>query len=269
MNENEQKAGWTGRADYEERREERIDRLRGRAAAHARASDEADRRAHEAVAGVPLGQPNIHGALTGAIRRSQAATERSIREAEAAEYAAEKADAAERNRAISSDDPAAIEKLKSKMAKLERVRDEMKAANKLCRGKDRAAAEAKLRELGVAEESWSDMLDGRIKGFPGWMLSNTTAEIGRLRKRVEELERRASGPAPEGWAFDGGEVEVNVEANRVQVRFAERQDEETTRKLKANGFRWSRWEKAWQRMLTPTAVGCARAMFPKVEGGAE
>ena len=261
-------SGWTGRADYEERREARIDRLRERAEAHGRASMEAGEMAHAAMAGVPLGQPNIHGALTGAIRRSQAATERSIREAEAAGYAAEKADAAERNTAISSDDPAAIAKLKAKMAKLERVRDAMKEANKLCRGKDRAAAEAKLRELGVAEESWSDMLDGRIKGFPGWMLSSTTAEIGRLKERIEQLERRATEAPPEGWEFDGGKVVVNVEANRLQVVFDTRQDEETVRRLKANGFHWSRWERAWQRMLTPAAVHAAERMFPKA-GGAE
>lgn len=267
----ERSVGWTGRADYEERREARIDRLRERAEAHGRASMEAGERAHAAVAGIPFGQPNIHGALTGAIRRSQAATERSIREAEAAGYAADAADAAELNTAISSDDPAAIEKLKAKMAKLEKVRDAMKEANKLCRGKDRAAAEAKLVELGVAEEDRKDMLDGRIKGFPGWMLSGTTANIARLRKRIEELESRASEAAPAGWAFEGGKVVVNVDANRLQVVFDERADEETVGRLKANGFHWSRWERAWQRQLNPRSVGCARMMFPAVvaEGGAE
>lgn len=259
----EKSVGWTGRADYEARREARIDRFRERAEAHGRASMEAGERAHAAVAGIPFGQPNIHGALTGAIKRSQAATERSIREAEAAGYAAEKAEAAERNTAISSDDPEAIEKLKAKLGKLEKVREEMKEANKLCRGKDRAKAEARLMELGVKEEDRKEMLDGRLKGFPRWMLSNLTANIARLRERVETLERRAATPAPEGWAFDGGEVEVNVDANRVQVRFAERQGEEVTKKLKANGFRWSRWEGAWQRMLTPAAVHVAERMFPK------
>lgn len=271
MNENEKKAGWTGRADYEERREARIERLRGRAEAHGRASMEAGERARAAVAGIPFGQPNINGALTGAIKRSQAATERSAREAEAAGAAAAAAEAAERNTAISSDDPEAIEKLKAKLEKLEKVRESIKEANKLCRRKDRAAAEAKLRELGVDEKEFGEMLDGRIKGLPAWMLSNTTANIARLKKRIEEMERRASGPAPEGWAFDGGKVEANVEANRLQVVFDERADVETVRRLKANGFHWSRWERAWQRMLTPRAVGCARAMFPAVaaEGGAE
>ena len=258
-----------GRADYEERREARIERLKGRAAAHAKASYEESRKAHRAVERIPFGQPNIRGALTGAIKRSQAATERSIREAEVAERAAEAAEAAERNTAISSDDPNALDKLRKKLAVMERTRERIKEANKLCRGKDRAAAEAKLREMGVEEESLAEMLDGRLKGFPSYVLSNLTANIGRVQKRIEAMERLASTPLPEGWEFEGGKVVVNAEINRLQIVFKTRQDEATTARLKRNGFKWSRWEMAWQRMLTPAAVGCARAMFPKVEGGAE
>lgn len=124
-----------GRADYEERRQARIDRYWEMAAKHRARETEAGKAAHAAVAGIPLGQPNIHGALTGAIKRSQAATERSIREADAASRAEERAEAAERNTAVSSDDPAALDKLRAKVEKLEKVREEMKAANKLCRGR--------------------------------------------------------------------------------------------------------------------------------------
>lgn len=263
-----------GRADYEERRQARIDRYHERAERHGRASMEASQRAHEAVAGIPLGQPNIRGALTPAINRSRTATERSIREAEAAEYAAEKAEAAERNTAVSSDDPQALEKLRAKVEKMEKVREEMKAANKLCRGKDRAAAEAKLVELGVEEADRKDMLDGRLKGFPGWMLSNLTANIARIRKRMEAMEQMARSPLPEGWEFDGGKVVVNADINRLQIVLDGKPDEETRMRLKGNGFKWARSEGAWQRMLTPRAVWAAERMFPRPaaagqEGGAE
>lgn len=263
MNENEQKAGWTGRADYEERREARKERLQDRAEMHRAREREASRRAFAEVADIPFGQPNIRGALTPAIKRSDAASRVAMREAEEATRAEDALEAAERNTAISSDDPKALDKLREKLAKMERMREDIKEANKLCRGKDRAAAEAKLKEMGVKEESWGDMLDGRLKGFPPFMLSNLTANIGRVKERIEQLERRATEAPPEGWEFDGGKVEVNVEANRVQVRFAARQGEEVTRRLKANGFHWSRWERAWQRQLNPRSVGCARVMFPK------
>jgi len=265
----EQKAGWTGRADYEERREARKERLQDRAEMHRAREMDASRRAFAAVEGIPFGQPNIRGALTPAIKRSDAASRVAMREAEAATRAEDALEAAERNTAISSDDPKALDKLREKLAKMERMREDIKEANKLCRGKDRAAAEAKLRELGVEEESWGEMLDGRWKGFPGYVLSNLTGNIARVKERIGQLERRATEAPPEGWEFDGGKVVANVEANRLQVVFKERQDEETTRKLKANGFRWSRWEKAWQRMLTPAAVRAARELFPAVEGGAE
>ena len=263
-----------GRADYEERRQARIDRYHERAERHGRASMEASQRAHEAVAGIPLGQPNIRGALTPAINRSRTATERSIREAEAAEYAAEKAEAAERNTAISSDDPSAIDKLREKMAKLEKVRERIKEANKLCRGKDRAAAEEALRKLGVEEKDFGEMLDGRIKGLPGWMLSGTMANIARIRKRIEAMERMARTPLPEGWEFEGGKVVIREDINRVQIVLDGRPDEETWRRLKGNGFRWARSERAWQRMLNEHGVWAAERMFPrpaaaKQEGGAE
>lgn len=263
-----------GRADYEERRQARIDRYHERAERHGRASMEASQRAHEAVAGIPLGQPNIRGALTPAINRSRTATERSIREAEAAEYAAEKAEAAERNTAVSSDDPQALDKLREKMAKLEKVRERIKEANKLCRGKDRAAAEEALRKLGVEEKDFGEMLDGRIKGLPGWMLSGTTANIARIRKRIEAMERMARTPLPEGWEFEGGKVVIREDINRVQIVLDGRPDEETWRRLKGNGFRWARSERAWQRMLNEHGVWAAERMFPrpaaaKQEGGAE
>lgn len=263
-----------GRADYEERRQARIDRYNERAAMHRAREMEASRRAHAAVADIPFGQPNIRGALTPAINRSNAATRAAIREGEAASWAEERAEAAERNTAVSSDDPRALEKLRAKMEEMEKARDAMKEANKLCRGKDRAAAEAKLAELGVSEEDRKEMLDGRLKGFPAYMLSSLTANIARIRKRMEAMERAARAPLPEGWEFDGGKVVVNADINRLQIVLDGRPDEETRARLKGNGFHWSRWEKAWQRMLNEHAVWAAERMFPRPaaagqEGGAE
>ena len=53
------KPGWTGRADYAERREARIERLQDRADRHDEAAQAAAERARAAVDGIPLGQPNI------------------------------------------------------------------------------------------------------------------------------------------------------------------------------------------------------------------
>lgn len=258
-------AGWTGRADYAERREARIERLQDQAARHAAAADDAFRRAHDAVAGIPFGQPNIRGCLTPAFKRCDAAMRAGVRERDAADSARDRAEAAARNRAISSDDPEALDKLRAKLAKLERLQERMKAANAAIRMKDVAAGDAKLAAMGydaarIAELREPDFI-GRV-GFPAYAISNNNAEIHRVKARIESLERRAAAPAPEGWSFDGGEVVCNVAENRVQVRFDDIPAAEIREKLKGNGFRWCRWSGVWQRLLSPRAVSAARWLFP-------
>ena len=60
-----------------------------------------------------------------------------------------------------------------------------------------------------------------------------------------------------GWEFDGGKVEANTEANRLQIFFEDKPDEATREVLKSNGFRWSPKAGAWQRQLTSNAYYAA------------
>lgn len=62
----------------------------------------------------------------------------------------------------------------------------------------------------------------------------------------------------EGWDFDGGTVVMNAEANRLQLVFDGKPDEDTRAALKGRGFRWSPRSGAWQRQLTNNAVHAAR-----------
>ena len=148
------KPGWTGRADYAERREARIERLQDRAERHEEAAQAAFGRAHAAVEGIPLGQPNINGCLTGAYNRHDTAMRTGISESDKADSARDKAKAAMNNHAISSDDPEALTRLHEKLAKLERLQERMKAANAAIRLKDTAKGDAKLAELGFSPISW-------------------------------------------------------------------------------------------------------------------
>ena len=107
--------GWTGRADYAERRESRIERLQDSAERHEAASTAPYDRAHAAVDGIPFGQPNINGCLTPAYNRHDAAMRTSIRESGKAEAMRDRARAAENNHAISSDDPEALTRLREKL----------------------------------------------------------------------------------------------------------------------------------------------------------
>lgn len=257
--------GWTGRADFAERREARIERLHDAADRHAEASAAAFGRAHAAVDGIPLGQPNIGGKLTPCYKRHDAAMRAGIREDEKADHYAHAAEAAEHNRAISSDDPEALTKLREKLKCLEAHQETMKAVNKAIRMKDTEKGDAELAKLGYTPQDIAKFRTpdfcGRV-GFPSYALTNNNATIRSVRERIAQLETMAKSPAPEGWQIEGGEVICNVDENRIQIRFDEIPDESVRSRLKSNGFRWSRWGGVWQRQLTPRAISTTRYLFP-------
>lgn len=157
---------------------------------------------------------------------------------------------------ISSDDPDAVAKLKAKLEALERDQELMKAANAAIRMKDTKKGDTKLAELGFSAQAIKDLREpdfaGRI-GFPSYRLSNNNANIHRIRERIAELEKKKENPA-QGWDFDGGQVVMNQEANRLQVLFDEKPDYETREELKRHGFRWTPSQGAWQRQLTNNAI---------------
>lgn len=167
---------------------------------------------------------------------------------------------------ISSDDPDAIDKLRAKLNRLVKHQELMKAANAAIRMKDATKGDAKLAELGYTPEEIKELRQpdfcGRV-GYPSYALSNNNANIKRIQGRIEELEKRQSSPAPEGWTFDGGEVVMNTDENRLQIIFDGKPDEETRSKLKSNGFRWAPSQGAWQRQLTDNAIYACQRIFPR------
>lgn len=164
---------------------------------------------------------------------------------------------------ISGDDPNALNKLRAKLESLERLQNRMKAANAAIRMKDQAKGDAKLAEMGYSHSDIKELRSpdfcGRI-GYPSYQLSNNNANIHRIRERIEELEKRQDSPAPEGWKFDGGEVVINAELNRLQIVLDDRPDADTKQALKSHGFRWAPSQGAWQRQLTDNAIHAAKAI---------
>ena len=161
---------------------------------------------------------------------------------------------------ISADDPQAVEKLKAKLSALEKDQQTMKAANAAIRMKDTAKGNAKLEAMGYTPEQIASLREpdfcGRI-GFPSYRLANNNANIRRVKERIAELEKLQTNPA-DGWTFDGGEVVVNREENRLQILFDDKPGEEMRTQLKASGFRWSPRNQAWQRQLTDNAIRAAK-----------
>ena len=162
---------------------------------------------------------------------------------------------------ISADDPQAVQKLEKKLESLEKSQETMKAVNAYYR-KHKTLDGCPHLSPEQLEKLKADMASSWHLGdkpFATWALSNNSAEIRRVKDRIKSLsQQKEIGFA--GWEFDGGKVEANTEANRLQIFFEDKPDEATREALKSNGFRWSPKAGAWQRQLTSNAYYAADYM---------
>lgn len=160
---------------------------------------------------------------------------------------------------ISADDPEAVRKLKSKLAGLEREQEKMKAVNAYYRKyktlegcPELSAEEVQKLKAGMARSWRAD-----LKPYESYALTNNNAVIRQTKKRIEELSAKAETEY-EGWTFEGGEVRMNRENNRLQVFFHEKPDRDTCSAMRHNGFKWAPSVGAWQRQLTDNAIYAAK-----------
>lgn len=163
---------------------------------------------------------------------------------------------------ISADDENAVEKLTAKLEKLEAHQERMKALNAYfrkhktligCPELTPEQAEKMTEEMNKPGALYPD------KVYAPYLLTNNSAEIRRLKKRIESLNRHAETDY-EGWEFDGGKAVPNKAANRLQLIFDGKPDDETRDALKRNGFRWSPRFGAWQRQLSGNAIRAAKRL---------
>lgn len=247
------------RENYEERRAARIERLRARAEKLRHESDAHAEFANKLQRLIPLGQPVLighhserrHRRHLDKIDRGWRKAAETGREAKALDR---RADAAEKNPMISSDDPSAADKIRLKIAELQKMQDAMVAINKIVR----KHVKAKTHDAGVQEivekHNFPEAAARRLFehdrlhgfGFPDYKTKNNGANIRRLEQRLATLERKAKDVSKE-WMY--GEVRVfdNVDFNRLQLFFPKKPDAVERQLLKKQGFRWSPTEGAWQR----------------------
>ena len=159
---------------------------------------------------------------------------------------------------ISADDPNAVSKLESKLAKLEALQETMKAVNAYYRKHKTLDGCPHLspEQIEKLKASMSGSYRANPKPFESYQLSNNNAEIHRLKDRITALTRRKE-LGYVGWEFDGGRVEANTADNRLQIFFDEKPDKEIREELKGNGFRYAPSAEAWQRQLNDNAIYAA------------
>jgi ppGpp synthetase/RelA/SpoT-type nucleotidyltranferase len=256
-------------AAYQERLEGKRERLEERAAAQRAKSQSAWERSHS---GLPeFGQPILVGHHSerrhrAAIKRADAAMRSSIEAQKYASHLESRADAVG-TAGISSDDPAAIVKLRQKLASMEARRDRMKAANKAIQSaarrlklsrkglRDRAQAEQVLAASGIPEDQQAMLLRTfeltpyHGVGYASYNLTNLGSEIRRTKGRLAELiAEHQRGPA-EDVEHEGFYVTEAKDLNRIQLIFEGKPGPNTRKLLKRMGFRWSPRNGAWQRHL--------------------
>lgn len=154
-------------SSYDEKKKARIDRLNA-------AADRAEIKAQELfessdkmVSAIPFGQPILVGHHSeqrdrNYRKRIGETMDKAVNTYEYAKELRRRAEAAEKNTAISSDDPQAISKLKKKLATLQEYQEEMKTMNRYyrkhgtCNGyKDISEDEAKKLDEQIQNDySW-------------------------------------------------------------------------------------------------------------------
>jgi len=261
----------TGRSDFQARRQRRVERMRERAESKRREAERLSS-SSDALANVMNGQPVLVGHHSEKrhrrdLERLNRSTGRIVELSGEAEELERRADSAERNRAISSDDPDAIVKLKSKIDALEAERERYKKVNRMIRaGRWDELAEKERESL----QRYMRFSPARVidkKGverpfYEQYVLSNIGNNIRAAKKRLDKLHALAALES-ESWRYGEIVVHANRDENRVQIKFPGKPSDEIRAELKRDGFRWSPGAGVWQRLLNSYAVDVAKRLAQK------
>ena len=250
------------KSNYEERKQNRINRFEELASKARSESTTVFSYAQKISSFIPMGQPILVGHHSEKSHRRDLnkidnAMRKSIELDKKAEYYNNRAEAAEDNNAISSDDPQAVEKLAKKIENMEKAQALMKAANVIIRNKKMSEIQKveALEKLGLSNKNAIERLQpdfcGRI-GFADYKLQNNNANLARCKKRLAELQKAETQTTTEK-KINGVKIVDNVEENRLQLFFPGKPSDEIRTQLHRSGFHWSGFLGCWQRFRSNAA----------------
>jgi len=244
--------------NFEDRRNARLENAKNQAQKNRDKAGETLQRAAEMARVIPFGQPILIGHHSEKKDRNyrnkiDSTYRRGFEMIDKADYYEEKAKAIEANDAISSDDPAAVEKLTEKLNQLKAKQEFMKAANRCIRKQNK---DAFLLLPGATEAIWQEITTpGRCggMGFPHFKLTNNNAKIKQAEQRIRILQLTAARPVVDK-TINGVRIFENHDVNRLQLFFDGKPDENIRKQLKSCGFRWAPSEGAWQKNIGNRAL---------------
>jgi hypothetical protein len=162
----------------------------------------------------------------------------------------------------------AVEKLKEKIARLEKHQETMKEVNAIIRKtKDEEQLRSKLAAFGLTDKMIESVLTpfcGSI-GFQSFCLTNNNAEIRRLKQRLEHEEKAKNTATKKHEGRGGVEIEDNAAENRVRLYFPGKPEKEVIEQLKKNGFRWAPSLGCWQGYRNNRSVYFARTFLDEAK----
>ena len=223
-----------GRKDYEERKERKKERYQELAEKSREKSQEHYEQYQKMSNAIPLGQPILTdhysaNATRRGYQKMHNQFDKSVEADNKAEYYENKVDTIENNNSISLDDPRAIEKLQDKLEKLEHEREIIKS-----------------------------------RPHATWELQNIGAEIRRIKQRIKQIEELEELDFKD-IEFTGGKAILNREVNRIQLIFDDKPSEEVRNILKHRGFKWSRYENAWQRLYNKNTIYATNRAIEEIQ----
>lgn len=223
-----------GRADYEERRNRRIERYKELSKKAKEKSEQYSNSNVNRILQIAPGQPILVGHHSERkhrrlIEKARNDIRKSIQEDDKSIFYKNKAETAKNSKSIYGDDPKAIEKLEDKLERLENEKASIKA-----------------------------------RKHDSWELANIGATIRETKKRIERLKELENIKFGE-IKFNGGKIIHNKEINRIQFLFNSIPNESIRKELKSRGFHWSRKEQAWQREFNQNCIKATHIIQGKIQ----
>lgn len=227
---------------YQEKQNRKLDRYQELANKNEAESNRLFDHSHKLADMIPFGQPILVGHHSEGMHRRHLdkihnATKKAIETKQKSEYFENKADNILNPHGISSDDPEAIIKLNLEIEELEKIR-------------------TYLKNNYVYKEFVKDWQEGS-EHHRKIELESVSCKIRNKKKRIDEL--RAVKKLDEiDTTVNNVRICTDKADNRIRIIFPCKPNQETITKLKRSGFHWSRFNSAWQRMISNQAIYLAK-----------